>query len=567
MIKLFPPLKLILLAASIFALGDISAQTRGGESPVIVRSGYDFAPTVMRDLDGTYKAWWCSGNLEQSPQQVDFIRYSTAPTMAGPWSSPQVVFQGSGVSNKFDVDSACSPSVVRVNGTYYMFYEGADFYTLGGIQHVRGGTKIGVASSSNGINWTRLNSGNPIVVPYDFPAGDSLHYGAGYPNVSYVEGHFYMLFYDSTGADQSKRGYILRSTSPTFAPTQTEQLGFSGFVPYNVASFTNYGVRDVINADLAYHYGLKEFMIGIAGDTNLLSTAFFSKNFKTEFRLSTVPATWTQGPAFYRDTHGNHPKVLPDIGFNYESNLYQVGCNVPIDFLRSNGGDPRQNLGDLAYVGYNLAVAKRCGDMTSRYSSDFDGDFISDIALYRPSSGVHYRNNTSSGILATVLSQPNSIPIKGDFDGDRKADFGIVYPSGGYLWWVIVKSSNGQIRTQPTWGFSSDKIVIADYNADGKDDFGVYRDGQWFVIYENGTTFSSSWGLSGDIPVPADYDGDGVDELAIYRPAEGNWYIRDQYTNVTRTQQWGLPGDIPMPADYMPDGKDDFGVWRPSNGT
>lgn len=67
--------------------------------------------------------------------------------------------------------------------------------------------------------------------------------------------------------------------------------------------------------------------------------------------------------------------------------------------------------------------------------------------------------------------------------------------------------------------------------------------------------------------MPADYDGDGVDELAIYRPAEGNWYIRDQYTNVTRTQQWGLPGDIPMPADYMPDGKDDFGVWRPSNGT
>lgn len=555
----------IAVVAILFEI-NVHAQ-RGGNSATIVRAGYDFAPSIMRDVDGTYKMWWCSGNLEANPQQVDYIRYSTAPTMAGPWSTPQVVFQPSYVSGKFDEDSVCSPSVVKVNGTYYMFYEAADFYFSGGQMYAAGGTKIGVASSANGLNWTRLNSGNPIAFSYNYPNGNSLQYGAGYPSVSYVDGYFYLFYFDSTGYDQSKRGYILRSTSPIFTPPQTEQLGATTFIPYNASTRTHYGVRDVVNGDLAYHHGLGEFMIGITGIANQIHTAFFNKNFKTELRLDYVTGQWTQGPGYFRDPHGNHPKYLPDIGFHYSGNLYQNSCYTPIDFMRSVSGDPLSNLGDLGYIGYNYIISKRCGDMTKRYRQDFDGDYIADQAVYRPSNNIHYRNNTTTGIAQSALSQPNAVPIKGDFDGDDKSDFGIVYPSGGYLWWVIIQSSNGAVRTQPTWGYSTDKIAIADYNGDGKDDFATYRDGEWWIILDNGLGYSYNWGLPSDIPVAADYDGDGIDELAVYRPSEGIWYIRDQYTNVTRSQLWGLPGDIPIPADFIADGKDDFAVWRPSNGT
>ena len=137
----------------------------------------------------------------------------------------------------------------------------------------------------------------------------------------------------------------------------------------------------------------------------------------------------------------------------------------------------------------------------------------------------------------------------------------------GFYWWEILLSSTGQIRVQPTWGVTNDEIVIADYNNDGRDDIGVYRSGDWYVIYEDQTVFTATFGSPGDIPAPSDFDDDGFVDLVVYRPNTGDWHILHRTSGITRQQQWGLPGDIPVPGDYFADGKSDFGVWRPSNGT
>ena len=70
------------------------------------------------------------------------------------------------VDKAFDGAHTCDPSVVVASGAYYMYYTGYPSYKYdvdGGPTHI---TKIGVARSYDGVSWTRLNSGNPIIVPH-----------------------------------------------------------------------------------------------------------------------------------------------------------------------------------------------------------------------------------------------------------------------------------------------------------------------------------------------------------------------------------------------------------------
>jgi hypothetical protein len=150
-----------------------------------------------------------------------------------------------------------------------------------------------------------------------------------------------------------------------------------------------------------------------------------------------------------------------------------------------------------------------------------------------------------------------------DFNGDGKTDFGVYRASTGG--WYVALAGGGS--TSAFWGTPGDVWVPGDYNGDRKTDFGIYRPttSAWYVALAGGGSTSATWGASGDIPVPGDYNGDGKTDFGVFRPTTGAWYVALAGGGST-SASWGISGDLPVPGDYNGDGKTDFGVFRPTTG-
>ncbi len=95
--------------------------------------------------------------------------------------------------------------------------------------------------------------------------------------------------------------------------------------------------------------------------------------------------------------------------------------------------------------------------------------------------------------------------------------------------------------------------LVGDWNGDGRDQLGWWRDGQ---VALQMTSRSGSWvkrfryGAAGDLPVVGDWDRDGDDDLGVFR--SGSWLLRTGLTGgtPTRTVRFGRAGDSPVVGSW-----------------
>ncbi len=156
-----------------------------------------------------------------------------------------------------------------------------------------------------------------------------------------------------------------------------------------------------------------------------------------------------------------------------------------------------------------------------------------------------------------------------------KAGVGVVDPRTG-RWWLR-DPGNGE-TTSFYYGNPGDFAIMGDWDCDGIDTPGLYRQSDGYVYLRNANTQGNAdirfyFGDPGDVPLAGDFDGDGCDSVSVYRPSESRVFVINRLatddTGLGAAEAdfvFGNPGDKPFVGDFDGDSIDTIGLHRESTG-
>ena len=202
---------------------------------------------------------------------------------------------------------------------------------------------------------------------------------------------------------------------------------------------------------------------------------------------------------------------------------------------------------------------------------DYDGDGLTDFAVYDQAKGKWYVLMSAAGYAQTTISHgfDNTEAVEGDYDGDGLQDYAIYSAEKGK--WYILMSGAGYAQTTVTHGYEGAVAVPGDYDGDGLFDYAVYdaARGNFYVLMSSvgyaQSTISHGYGEAA--AVAGDYDGDGRYDYVVYDAAKGKWHaLLSNSGYALTTVNHGFPDSVGVPGDYDGDGKSDYTVYDDTTG-
>jgi len=203
-----------------------------------------------------------------------------------------------------------------------------------------------------------------------------------------------------------------------------------------------------------------------------------------------------------------------------------------------------------------------------------------DVGLVDPATGQWNLRKATTGAVTTLFyGTPGDIPFMGDWDCDGDETLGLYRQSDGF---VYIRNSNtqgpGEIKF--FFGNPSDVPLAGDFNGDGCDTVSIYRPGETKVYItnslgpNNGVLPQASivyfFGTFGDKPFVGDFNGNGSETIGLHRESNGFVYFRNTHdTGVANNDYFfGNPGDHLIAGDWgIVDGVYTPAAYRPSDAT
>jgi len=419
-------------------------------------------------------------------------------------------------------------SILRVNGTYYAFY-------IGNNQNLYAISSIGLATSTDGVNWTQY-SDNPVIPYTSVPPGNAT---LSKPNVIYKNGLFHMYF-----LGDGNWHYATSSDGINWNIDNNPDLD----LPY-----AGYSIR----YDGLLHYALK----GEAdGDSVGFWTSLDGMNWTKKPESSLLPhqswqtTSYGTGQGYFSllvDSEINELRLFfcsaegawgqKKMGFAIAENIYANNLNADFSATPLSGIAPLTvNFTDLSTDGLDLLCSevkdtnrpskarneKMIDTENSRDIISWEWDFQNDSTIdsYEQNPEWTYTEAGTYTVSLTVTDGTNS-------DTETKVDYIVVLPSG--INFIHIYPGNGYNNMT----FFVNSATIDGLNMESGDEIGIFDGdicvGAGVLISEIPPIFQMV--ASADDPTTGEIDGFTDGNPIIYRLWDASEIIEITYVLPTYT--------------------------------